>query len=281
MKYLTRRRSTVILIYTLAAFCLVAAGQTPTVAAADGARVVKYSKEDIVPVRAKLRFSTLIVLPENEEILDFTTGDKEFWIINGAHNLCYIHPAQTGIRSNLNLITAAGHVYSFLLTEISNDPSADPDLKLFIEPKEGSGSSTSMSLQGYVRAGEAEAYKKELEALRSDTDKEIHEAQSQVAEEISKFRADYQSKLHFDYSLSQKAIQDPFLLSAIYHDERFTYIQCGAHEKPTLYEIKDGKPNLVNFELQNGVYIVPKVLDNGYLTVGKKKLTFTRTSATK
>ena len=103
------------------------------------ARVVKYSKEDIVPVRAKLRFSTLIVLPEDEEILDFTTGDKEFWIINGAHNLCYVHPAQAGIRSNLNLITASGHVYSFLLTEISDQPNVEPDLKIFVEPREGSG----------------------------------------------------------------------------------------------------------------------------------------------
>ena len=76
------------------------------------------------PSSAKLRFSTLIVLPEDEEILDFTTGDKEFWVINGAHNLCYVHPAQAGIRSNLNLITASGHVYSFLLTEISNQPNA-------------------------------------------------------------------------------------------------------------------------------------------------------------
>lgn len=68
---------------------------SPAHAATDtAARVVKYSKEDIVPVRAKLRFSTLIVLPEDEEILDFTTGDKEFWVINGAHNLCYVHPAQ-------------------------------------------------------------------------------------------------------------------------------------------------------------------------------------------
>src|SRR5208283_6111936 len=51
----------------------------PTHAATEAAaRVVKYSKEDIVPVHAKLRFSTLIVLPEDEEILDFTTGDKEF-----------------------------------------------------------------------------------------------------------------------------------------------------------------------------------------------------------
>jgi type IV secretory pathway VirB9-like protein len=278
MKRLARLRSTRTLIYTLAAFCLVAIGHAPPVAAADGARVVKYSKEDIVPVHAKLRFSTLIVLPENEEILDFTTGDKEFWIINGAHNLCYIHPAQTGIRSNLNLITAAGHVYSFLLTEISNDPNAEPDLKLFIEPKESSSVSVNNALRGYIRAGEAEAYKKELETLRSETDKQIRDAQSQVAEQISKFRASYQTKLHFDYSLSAKAAQDPFLVSAIYHDDNFTYIQCAAHEKPTLYEMKDGKPNLINFELQNGVYIVPKVVDNGYLTVGKKKLTFTRTT---
>src|SRR5216683_2675604 len=136
-------------------------------AAADGARVVKYGKEDIVPVHAKLRFSTLIVLPEEEEILDFTTGDREFWIINGSHNLCYVHPAQAGIRSNLNLITASGHVYSFLLTEISSDPNALPDLKVFIEPKEGSVP-TSM-LRGYVRAADVEAYRKELDAVHAQT----------------------------------------------------------------------------------------------------------------
>src|ERR1700722_6262710 len=116
-------------------------------ALADGARVVKYGKEDIVPVHAKLRFSTLIVLPEDEEILDFTTGDREFWIINGSHNLCYVHPAQAGISSNLNLITTSGHVYSFLLAEISSDPSAQPDLKLFVEPKDGSGISTNTGMR--------------------------------------------------------------------------------------------------------------------------------------
>ena len=67
-----------------------------TLHAADGARLVNYSQTDVIPIRAKVRFSTLIVLPENEEILDFTTGDKEFWIISGVHNLCYLHPAQAG-----------------------------------------------------------------------------------------------------------------------------------------------------------------------------------------
>jgi type IV secretory pathway VirB9-like protein len=240
------------------------------------ARVVKYSKEDIVPVRAKLRFSTLIVLPEDEEILDFTTGDKEFWVINGAHNLCYVHPAQAGIRSNLNLITASGHVYSFLLTEISNQPNVEPDLKIFVEPKEGSGISTNTGLRGYVSAGEAEAYKKELETLRSQTADQIHAAQAQSAEQEGRFRSSYATKLQFDYSLDPKAAREPFLVSVIYHDDSFTYIKCGAREKPALYEIKDGKPNLISFQFENGVYIAPKIIDTGYLAIGRKKMPFAR-----
>jgi type IV secretion system protein VirB9 len=251
-------------------------GSPQTRAASDAARVVKYSKEDIVPVRAKLRFSTLIVLPEDEEILDFTTGDKEFWVINGAHNLCYVHPAQAGIRSNLNLITASGHVYSFLLTEISNEPNAEPDLKIFVEPKEGSGVAGNSGLRGYVSAAEAEAYKKELDALRAQTADQIHAAQAQDAEQISRFRSGYATKLQFDYPLNTKAMRTPFLVTAIYHDDAFTYIKCDAREKPALYEVKDGKPNLISFQVENGVYIAPKIIDVGYLAVGKKKLRFTR-----
>src|SRR6202051_2193232 len=144
----------------VAALGILALSQLPARAAADSARVVKYAQNDIVPVKATLRFSTLIILPEKEEILDFTTGDKEFWIINGAHNLCYIHPAQAGIRSTLTLLTASGRVYSFLLSEISSDPTAQPDLKLFVEPKDGQ--IPGAPLRGYVRAADAEAYKKEL-----------------------------------------------------------------------------------------------------------------------
>jgi type IV secretion system protein VirB9 len=235
--------------------------------------VVKMAREDVVPVRAKVRYSTLLVLPDNEEILDFTTGDKEFWIINGAHNLCYVHPAQAGIRSNLNLITTSGHVYSFLLTEISSEPNVQPDLKLFVEPKESSGTT---SLQGYVRAGEAEAYKKELQTLREQTESRVRAAEAGVTERLNRFRSEYASKLRFDYSLEGAAGREPFLVSAIYHDDAFTYVRCAAREKPALYEVKDGKPNLIQFQFENGVYIAPKIIDNGYLAVGKKKLVFAR-----
>jgi type IV secretory pathway VirB9-like protein len=248
-------------------------GPVTSAGPAEGVRVVTYSREEIIPVHAKLRFSTLIVLPDNEEILDFTTGDKEFWIVNGAHNLCYVHPAQAGIRSNLNLITASGNVYSFLLTEISSEVGAQPDLKLLVQPKEPS---RSVALQGYVRAGEAEAYRKEIERVRAQSEEQAQAARAQAADELNRFRSTYASKLRFDYALDKKAAGEPFLVSAIYHDDRFTYIRCDAREKPALYELKDGKPNLINFQLENGVYIVPKLVDAGYLAVGKKKVTFTR-----
>jgi type IV secretion system protein VirB9 len=248
----------------------------PRVWATEGARVVKYSRQDIVPIRGKLRFSTLIVLPEDEEILDFTTGDKDFWIVNGAHNLCYVHPAQAGIRSNLNLITASGHVYSFLLTEISDEANVDPDLKVFIERSEDSSLAPANELRGYVRAGEAEAYRKEIDQLRSETADKIRAAQAQASEEVERFRSAYATKLRFDYQLDLKAAREPFRISAIYHDDAFTYIQSQAREKPALYEVKDGKPNLISFQVENGVYIAAKIIDEGYLAIGKKKASFAR-----
>lgn len=260
----------------IALFSVFGSWTLPLRADTPGARVVKYSQNDIVPVRAKIRFSTLIVLPEGEEILDFTTGDKDFWIVNGAHNLCFLHPAQAGISTDLNLITASGHVYSFLLTEISNEPNAQPDLKIFIEPKDQSSVGGQALFQNYVPASEADAYRKEIKTVREQANAEVTAAQGQAKEQIEKFRYEYPEQLRFDYRIDKKASAAPFLVTAIYHDDAFTYIQCSAREKPTVYELKDGKPNLINFQFENGTYVIPKILDSGYLAIGKKKLPFLR-----
>ena len=83
-------------------------------------------------------------------------------------------------------------------------------------------------------------------------------------------------KLQFDYSYDAKATCPPFSVSAIYHDDKFTYIKSSAEEKPTIYEVKDGKPNLINFDLATACTSIPKILDSGYLVLGKKKLNFDR-----
>ena len=252
---------------------------SPSLHADSGARTVKYAETDIVAIHAKIRFSTLIVLPVDEEILDATTGDKEFWIINGAHNLCYLHPAQQGIHSNLNLITSTGHVYSFLLTEISNEPSVEPDLKVFVERKEESTIAGSSGVPPLARASEVQAYKTAVDAARTEAAQAVQAADQRAQREITQYREQYAGRLAFDYSYSSKGAHAPFSVTAIYHDDKFTYIKSSAQEKPTIYEIKDGKPNLINFDLANGVYVIPKIVDQGYLAVGKKKLTFERHGA--
>jgi type IV secretion system protein VirB9 len=262
--------------YFLLPLLLGVLAEAPKVQADSGARTVKYAETDIIPIYAKIRFSTLIVLPVNEEILDATTGDKEFWIINGAHNLCYLHPAQQGIRSNLNLITSTGHVYSFLLKEVSSEPSTDPDLKVFIERKEESTINGASAVAPLARASEVQAYKTAVDAARAEVAQAVHAAEERADRQISQYREQYAGKLAFDYGYDPRAARAPFAVSAIYHDDKFTYIKSSAQEKPTIYEVKDGKPNLINFDLANGVYVIPKIVDHGYLVVGKKKLPFER-----
>ena len=40
--------------------------------------------------------------------------------------------------------------------------------------------------------------------------------------------------------------------------------------------MRDRVPNLVNFQVQDGLFIVPKILDSGYLVIGKEHLVFSR-----
>jgi type IV secretory pathway VirB9-like protein len=248
--------------------------------AAESARVVQYAESDIITIHTKVRFSTLIVLPANEEILDFTTGDKDFWVINGVHNLCYVHPAQTGIETNLNLVTASGHIYSFLLKEISDKPSEQPDLTVFVVPKAGQNLSGIQGHVRYVRASEVDAYRRQAEAARAEAAQAIQKAQANIKIATTHFRENYPAQLHFDYTYKSKAKRPPFSVTVIYHDAKFTYIKCDAQEKPTIYELKDGKPSLLNFDLVNGVYIIPGIVDSGYLAIGKKKVRFERRIST-
>jgi type IV secretion system protein VirB9 len=249
-----KRAITIVFLAVLAAVSAVAQNRE--------ARTIKYSAKDIVLIKAKLRYTTLIVLPENEKILDFVTGDKDFWIVEGIQNFCYIKPAKQGSTTDVTLITAAGNVYSFLLKEVGETD--EPDLKVFIEPKDESILQELNSPPKFVPADEVQGLREQaaLTATQVEKDKEA-------------FRADYPIKsLKFDYIFDKD--KKPFMVSAIYHDDRFTYIRLSAEEKPTLYEVKDGSPNLINFDLKEGVYVIPKILDFGYLVIGKHRMDFKR-----
>jgi len=238
---------------------------------ASAARVVQYGERDVVSVRARVRFTTLIVLPKSEQIMDFVCGDKEYWIVNGAQNFAYVKPAKAGGRTNLNLVTANGNVYSFMLTEVSD---VQPDLKLFVEPRDEAMISALNGPPKFVPAQQLDDYRWQAEIARTQAREARQTAQSSIESQTSSFRNDYPAKMKFTYRFDRD--KKPFQVSAIFHDDKFTYIQANPEETPAVYEIKDGKPNLINFQFKSGTYVVDKILDSGYLTIGKQKLPFSR-----
>ena len=267
-----------ILLLTLVGVTPAAIGASPPASAPpQTAKVVSYSEKDVIAVRAKVRFSTLIVLPKLEQILDFTCGDKEFWIVNGSQNFAYVKPAKTGTQTNLNLITASGNVYSFVLSEVTDATDSEPDLKIFIEPKDESMLSAANGQPRFVTAQQVEDYRQQAQIAKAEARDAKQAAQTVIEREAGQFRAEYPSSLKFPYRIEQG--KRPFNVTAMYTDGKFTYIQAHPDEPPALYELKDGKPNLIQFEFRNGTYIAAKVLDSGYLAVGKQKLSFVRSES--
>jgi type IV secretory pathway VirB9-like protein len=226
------------------------------------ARTISYHSQDIVNIRARVKFTTLIQLPPTEKIIEAATGDKEFWIIDVVGSFCFVHPAKAGIRSNLNLITDKGNIYSFTLEDVSNQTS-DPDLKAIVQPADESSIAASTGPAQYVPVSEVRTVQNQLRAL-----------ESQIVQTIDQYKDKYRGQLKFDYRYRQN--EAPFDIASIFHDDRFTYIRSDAQEKFTLYEIRDGASNLVNYDLRDGTYVIPKILDRGYVEIGKKRMEFER-----
>lgn len=228
----------------------------------ESARTVQYHSQDIVPIHAKLKYTTLIQVPATEKIMEAATGDKDFWIVDVVGSFCFVHPAKAGISSNLNLITDKGNIYSFTLQDVSATATA-PDLKVLVIPADRSSIVASSGPAQYVPAAQLEQSKQQLAA-----------AQSHVDQAVDEYKSAYPLQLKFDYSF--KANEAPFDIQSIYHDDKFTYIKTHAPEKFSVYEMKDGKPNLINYDLREGTYIIPKVMDSGYVELGKKRMDFAR-----
>jgi type IV secretion system protein VirB9 len=247
----------------------------PVVVAA-GSKVVQYGDHDVVLVGAKIRFTTLIELPKNEQILEFICGDKEFWVVNGSQNFAFVKPAKVGSETNLNLITAAGNVYSFVLREVGDGA---PDLKVFVEPRDTGFTTAANGAPRFVPASAVDDWREQAAMAREAARKADERAKEQIAkaaaealrqkdEAIAKYPATLKTNYRF------KPHDATFQVEAIYHDDRFTYIRATPAEAPTIYEEKDGKPSLVSFQFRDGLYTLERVVSRGYLAIGARKLYF-------
>ena len=194
----------------------------------------------MIPLQTRLRYTTMIVLPDGEEILDVICGDKDFWVISADAEHRAREAREGGRRDEPEPRDgAAATIYSFLLTE--KNGAATPDLKVYVNADPN------------APTGEAEVLQRR--AGRGVCRRELTEARGGVeAAERRATRDDRGVPAAVPGAaavrLRRAEVREAVPRPAIWHDGQFTYLKADATELPALYEVKDGKPALVNFQVQ-------------------------------
>ena len=223
--------------------------------------VPEEGEDRIHRLRTQVRHTTVIVLPADENILDFVVGDSEYWHLTGAANVAFLKPLSADAATNIALVCESGRIYSFLVAEQSDGP---PHLVVRVESgAEAARLSGGSGRPAFVARSEVAAYQQmaaeAAEAARSAREAAeagILEARTQAESAIEEFRARYPERLAFEYRLDGDAADRPFLVEAMWHDGQFTYLRSHAQESPALYELRDGEPALVaTTSREDGLYI--------------------------
>lgn len=239
-------------------------------------RTITVSESSAPPViRAGLLQSTLILLPDQEKVANVFAGDTVDWVFDGGHvasRFISVKPKVANSTTDVHIVSDHGNEYTLQLREISGDENPHFDSKIFIMTTDKAAKDRLAELPVFVPAAELDKVKQEAAAAKASEAATLKAEQSKE----ESYRSQYPGSLHFDYTWDKSKGKE-LGLQAIWRDDKFTYLRGQFQETPALYEVKDKKPSLINFDFSNGLYTVSKQLENGYLAIGKQKVEFHRT----
>lgn len=225
-------------------------------------------------IRTGLLQSTLIMLPAEEKVATVFGGDTVDWVFDGGHvasRFISVKPKVANSTTDVHIISDHGNEYTLQLAEVSSDPDPHFDSKVFITPGDQGAKDKLAAMPVFVPAAELDRAKQETAAAKAAEEAAV-KAEAAKAEQ---YRSTYPGTLHFDYAWDEKKGRE-LGLEQVWHDGKFTYLRGQFQETPALYELKDGKPALINFDFADGLYTIPKDVAHGYLAIGKKKVEFNR-----
>jgi type IV secretion system protein VirB9 len=238
-------------------------------------RTVAVLETETPPViRAGLLQSTLIMLPAEEKVATVFGGDTVSWVFDGGHvasRFISIKPKVANGTTDVHIVSDHGNEYTLQLREVSGESDPHFDSKVFVTPGDQAGKDKLAMMPVFVPAAELDKAKQETAAAKA-AETATKKAEQSRAEE---YRSSYPGQLHFDYEWDRRK-GSAMGLAQVWRDDRFTYLRGQFQETPALYELKDGKPSLVNFDFHDGLYTVPKTVLMGYLTIGKQRVDFHR-----
>lgn len=253
------------------------AAETPRRLLPNAPRTVTVSESTTPPVvRAALLQSTLILLPAEEKVATVFGGDTVDWVFDGGHvasRFISVKPKTPNGTTDIHIVSDHGNEYTLELQEVSADADPHFDSKVFLEPGDKAAKDRLAELPVFVPAADLEKVKQEAAVTTAAAKAELKAADTKA----ERYQNQYPGSLHFDYVWNQKKGHE-LGLEQVWRDDKFTYLRGHFQETPALYDVKDGKGSLINFGFSNGLFTVPKELDNGYLAIGKKKVEFHRST---
>jgi type IV secretory pathway VirB9-like protein len=233
-------------------------------------------------VRAGLLQSTLIELPAEEKVATVFGGDTISWVFDAGHvasRYISIKPKVVDSTTDLHIVSDHGNEYTIELREISNEKDNPHfDSKVYVTSSDPKAAENIAKSPVFVPAAEADAKEAQLKKEADDARKAAEAAHKAVATAAETFKASYPGTLHFDYTWDQKK-GAALGIEQIWRDDKFTYLRGKFQETPALYELKDGKGSLINYDFANGLYTIPKTVTQGYLSIGKQHVDFRQTKA--
>jgi type IV secretory pathway VirB9-like protein len=234
--------------------------------------VVIVDSETPPVVWAGLLQSTLILLPAEEKVATVFGGDTSSWVFDGGHvasRFISIKPKIAGSSTDVHIVSDHGNEYTLQLREVSEDGDPHFDSKVFVTPGDQTGKDKLAAMPVFVPAADLDRARREAAEANAKEATERKAAETKA----EAYRSQYPGKLHFDYTWDRKKA-GLLGLEEVWRDDKFTYLRGKFQETPVLYETKDGKGSLINWDYNDGLYTVPKTVLQGYLTIGKQRVDF-------
>jgi type IV secretory pathway VirB9-like protein len=233
-------------------------------------------------LRAGVLQSTLIELPAEEKVATVFGGDTVNWVYDAGHvasRYLSVKPRVADAITDLHIVSDHGNEYTIELHEVSSDKeNTHFDSKIYLTSSDPKAAENMAKSPVFIPAAEAGAKEAELKKEADDARKASEADHKAVAAAAESFKASYPGSLHFDYTWDQKK-GAALGIEQIWRDDKFTYLRGKFQETPALYELKDGKGSLINFDFANGLYTIPKTVVQGYLSIGKQRVDFRQTKA--
>lgn len=237
-------------------------------------RALDYTEGGDIPhLYIQKGYETEVRIDKAESIVAATTGLADFQPSFVGHvAVLKFLGTNVGQKTDLRILCASGNEYSFVVEEVSKRHDVQADLNVFVKSEDDEAKRAMLAPPKLFTADQVAA----IQAREKDAQEALQREQDQHKSDASKAALSELTKLDCSYRFYDRKGED-FQPSAC-TDNRFTTVTVHTQEVPSFYELRDGKESLVQATYSDGHYVIPKVISDGELSVGKSRVKFKKVS---